>query len=124
MSVDVRPQPRDGSPTGLLALAVFLGPAAALADLQVAYMLVAPSCESGSTLPLHLVHAVMFAVALAGVGCGWVALHRAGAGELHTDAGRPARSRFLAVVGMLLSALFAAVVVAQSVGDFVLSPCQ
>jgi hypothetical protein len=124
MSVDVHPRPRDGTPTGRLALALFLGPAAALADLQMAYMLVAPSCEAGSRLPLHLVHAAMFAVALAGLACGLVVWRRSGAGALHTDGGRLARTRFLAVLGILLSALFAVVVVAQWVGDFVLSPCQ
>ena len=124
MTVDLRPRPDDGTPTALLALALFLGPAAALADLQVAYMLVAPSCEAGNNLPLHLVHAIMLAAAAVGVGCGVAAWRRSGSGELHTDAGRTARTRFLAVLGILLSGLFAAVVVAQWLGDFVLSPCQ
>lgn len=124
MTVDRRPWPDDGTPTGLLSAAVFLGPAAALGDLQIAYMLVAPACEAGTTLPLHLVHAAMLAVAIAGGASGWLALRLVGPGRPHGDAGRAARSRFLALLGMLLSALFALVVVAQWLGDFVLSPCQ
>ena len=124
MSVDRQPWPDDGTPTRLLSAAVFLGPLAALGDLQIAYMLVAPSCEAGTTLPLHLVHLAMLAVAVGGGASGWIALRAVGAGRPHGDAGRHARTRFLAVLGMLLSALFAFVVVAQWLGDFVLSPCQ
>lgn len=124
MSVDSRPWPDDGTPTGLLAAAVFLGPIATAGDLQIAYMLVAPMCEAGTNLPLHAVHAAMLVVAVAGVACGRLAWRRAGSGPPHSDAGRAARSRFLAVLGMLMSALFAAVIVAQWLSDFVLSPCQ
>lgn len=124
MSVDVHPFPRDGTPIGLLAAANLLPPLAALGDLQVAYMLVAPSCEAGTNLPLHLVHAVMLALALGGGLCGWVAWRRVGIDRPHSDAGRASRSRFFALVGMLSTLLFVLVIVAQWLADFALSPCQ
>ena len=124
MSVDVHPFPRDGTPIGLLASANLLPPLAALGDLQVAYMLVTPSCEAGTSLPLHAVHAVMFSLALIGGLCGWVAWRRVGTDGPHSDAGRVARTRFLAIVGMLSTILFTLVIIAQWIADFVLSPCQ
>lgn len=124
MTVDTHPYPADGTPTRLLAAAIFLGPIAMLGDLQIAYMLVEPMCEAGTNLPLHAVHAATFLVALGGGLCGWIAWKRVGTGRPHSDAGRIARSRFLALVGMLMSALFAAVILGQWMTDFVLSPCQ
>jgi hypothetical protein len=124
MSVDAHAYPRDGTPTRLLAAGIFLGPTAFIGDLQIAYMLVPPSCEAGTNLPLHAVHALMLLVALGGALAGWLALRRAGGGRPHSDAGRLSRSRFLAVLGVLLSALFAAVVLGQWLSDFFLSPCQ
>lgn len=124
MSVDAHPWPKDGTPIFRLRAGIFLGPLAALGDLQIAYMLVSPMCEAGTTLPLHLVHAVMLLIALGGVLCGWSAWRWAGGGRPHSDAGRAARTRFLGLLGVMMSGLFALVVVAQWVGDFVLSPCQ
>lgn len=124
MSVDVHPYPRDGTPIRLLVAGLFLGPLAALGDLQIAYLLVDYACAAGTTAPLHAVHVVMVLTGLAGVWCGWLAHRKAGGGAPHSDAGRLARTRFLGLVGMLLSGLLTLVVVGQWLADFVLSPCQ
>lgn len=124
MAVDTRPFPDDGTPIGRVVAANLIPPAAALGDLQIAYMLVAPSCEAGTNVWLHVVHAAMLALAIAGGVLGWLSLRAVGQGQLHSDAGRVARTRFLAVVGMLSAGLLSLLIVAQWMSDFVLSPCQ
>jgi hypothetical protein len=104
---------------GLLA-----GPLATLTQLQANYALVLWACGAGRVWPLHLVASLALAVAV------WAGLlsrrnlRRAGGGWDDEGAGVVPRSRFMAVVGLLMSVLAALVVVAQWIPIFLHDPCQ
>ena len=109
---------------GALWTGVLLAPLAWLANLELAYLLVHPSCSRDATLPVHAVHAVCLLLALAGGLTAWRTWRTAG-GRWPADEGGPvARTRFLAGLGLAVSALFALVIVAQWIPSFVLDACQ
>ena len=91
--------------TGLL-----LAPAAWLTSLQLGYMLVRPDCVAGTLLRQHVVHAGFLVIALGGLLVAWRA--------------RQAERDFLSTLGVLVSALFVLVLVAQWIPTFLLHPCQ
>jgi hypothetical protein len=91
--------------TGLL-----LAPAAWLTSLEVGYVLVRPDCAAGTLLRQHLVHAVFLLIALGGLLVAWRA--------------RQAEREFLATLGVLVSASFVLVLVAQWIPTFLIHPCQ
>lgn len=113
-------------PRGVMALgfAILGGPIAWSIALTAGYPLVAVSCDAETTLPLHLLLAVMLLVSIAS---GVVALRewrRAGRGWSNEGGGTLARSRFAAVLGLLSSGLFALVIVAQWLAVLLLDPCM
>lgn len=91
--------------TGLL-----LAPAAWLTSLEVGYVLVRPDCAGGTLLRQHTVHAGFLLIALGG----WLVAWRA----------RQAERDFLSTLGVLVSALFVLVLVAQWIPTFLIHPCQ
>lgn len=107
-----------------LALALFLAPFAAMLHLQLSYMDVRHACRHASELRLHVETAVLLLVALAGMLVAWRGWHAVGAEWPADEGGAEGRSRFLFAAGLLLSALFALVIVAQWLPLFTLSPCQ
>lgn len=124
MSAGVPREFKEGAGPGLLWLSVLAPPLAALTQLQTNYALVLWACGRGQTWALHLVALLALAVA---VGCGllgWRNWNRAGAVWEDGGAGPLPRSRFMAVVGMLVSAHSALVIVAQWIAVFVYNPCQ
>ena len=101
-----------------------LAPIAFLLNLELAYALVPTACSSQNRLLVHGVHLVCLLIALTG---GFFALRQwRSFGETWPgdEGGRVSRSRFMAGIGLLLSALFALVIVAQWIPSLVLSPCQ
>jgi hypothetical protein len=102
---------------------ILVAPAAFAANLQLGYMLVHPGCLENDTTPLHLVQILCLAAALGGGLIAWRALQRerVSAGEAGA---RRDRSRFMAELGVSMSALFALVIVAQALPSFVLHQCQ
>lgn len=111
---------------GILALWIGLlgGPVLALASLHVMYAVVPWSCHTGRELPLHLVAA---ATLLAAAGCLWLAWRDwrlAGRDWPGEEGGTLGRSRFMAALGVMLSAFFALVIAAMWVPTLVLSACQ
>jgi hypothetical protein len=111
---------------GPLALwaGVLAGPIATLTQLQANYTLVLWACGSGREWPLHLVSLLALAVTAAGGLLSWRNWRRAGASFEDGGAGVAARSRFMAAVGIMISALTALVVVAQWIAVFVYGPCD
>ena len=124
MTVDQRTDLPDAREIAALWTGLLLPPAAFLLNLEVAYALVPVACSSGATLPVHLVHLGCLILALVGGvfarRC-WRATGSTWSGE---EGGRLGRSRFMAGLGLLVSALFALVIVAQWIPSFLLSPCQ
>jgi len=124
VSAEVPREFKEGAGPGLLWLSVLAPPMAALTQLQTNYALVLWACGRGRTWPLHL---VAFLALLVAVGSGllaWRNWRRAGAEWEDGGAGPLPRSRFMAAVGMLISAHSALVVVAQWIAVFVYDPCQ
>ena len=114
----------DGTRFGALWVANLLGPVAALVGLEVAYIFVHRACRTGDELPVHLTWAVCLAAALFAGWLGHREWRRWGARHPDEQGGPEARSRFLALLGMLISAMAALTVVAQWSGSFFFHPCQ
>jgi hypothetical protein len=111
------------SPAALWA-GILAGPVAWAIDLEVSYALVTWTCQTRQTGILHLV--TLAALALTGVGAmlSWVALGQTrSAGP--TDGGQPAqRARFMAVLGLSSSVLFAITIVAGGIPRWILDACH
>ncbi|HEU4629781.1 MAG TPA: hypothetical protein VFS08_08535 [Gemmatimonadaceae bacterium] len=105
-------------------LGLLLAPAVFFAHLQLAYMMVPWACERREELWIHVTGAVAVLLAAAGTAVAWRAWSRAGR-EPPGDAGGPVpRARFLAVTGLLTSALFVLLLLSQWVAGFFIAPCQ
>jgi hypothetical protein len=124
MTTDPRTSIPDARRIAALWTGLLLAPAAFLLNLELGYALVPRSCLRNDTLLVHAGQAFCLLLALGG---GLVArrIWRAeGAEWPGGEGGTTGRTRFMAGVGLFLSALFALVIVAQWIPGFVLSPCQ
>jgi hypothetical protein len=109
---------------GALWAGVLLAPAAFLVNLEFGYLAVHPSCLRGDALPVHLIHAVTLVLGLLGAMVAWRTWREVGV-EWPGNAGGPAaRTRFMAGLGVVTSALFVLTMAAQWIPVFVLHPCQ
>ncbi|HEY0972440.1 MAG TPA: hypothetical protein VGE02_15835 [Gemmatimonadales bacterium] len=103
---------------------IFAGPLALAVNLQVSYMLVPAACSGGTRVLIAMVHLAMLLMVVASGDLAWRLWNDAGRGWPGDETGHVERRRFLAVLGLLVSALFTIVVVWQAVPTVVLSPCQ
>lgn len=115
---------KQGAGPWTLWAGVLAGPLATLTQLQVNYALVLWACGAGRVWALHLVALLALVVSVAAGLLSWRNRRRAGGGWESEGAGVVPRSRFMAVVGILISALAALVVVAQWLPIFIHEPCQ
>jgi TRAP-type C4-dicarboxylate transport system permease small subunit len=105
--------------TGLLT-----APLAFLLHLQVNYTLVQQLCQSQYKRVLHLVTLAFLLIAAGGGFIAWRNWESAGR-KWPEDAGSVTeRSRFMSVVGLLLSAIIVLALIAQLIPQFVYDPCQ
>jgi hypothetical protein len=125
MTIDTRIPVRDGTRIGALWTANLLGPAAVLLTQESGYVLSEKAaCARGLVWPLHLSFAIGLALALAAAAIGWREYRRWGE-QLSTPAGDPeGRSRFMAIVGMLVSTLSALGIIAMWTATLFVHPCQ
>jgi hypothetical protein len=124
MTVDPRTDVPDAPEIRALWAGVLLPPLAVLANLEVAYALVPVACSDGNRLLVHLVHLVCLLIVVTGGGFAlrsWRACGETWPGE---QGGKVGRSRFMAGLGLLLSAMFLLVILAQWIPSVVLNPCQ
>jgi hypothetical protein len=99
----------------LILWAGILVPAIAfLLNLQINYSLVPWVCVTGKAFALHAATAGTIALAGSGGLASWTAWRRETEG----------RSRFMAIWGLMMSALFFVVIVAQAIPIFMLDPCH
>jgi hypothetical protein len=124
VTTDTRTPLADGTRIGALWVANLLGPIAALAGLEIAYMLVDGACATGDALPVHLTWLVCLVAALFAGWLGWREWRRWGGRHAGEEGGREARSRFLAILGMLASAVAALAIAAQWSASLFFHPCQ
>lgn len=115
---------KEGAGPWALWAGVLAGPLAMLIQLQVNYALVLWACGAGREWALHLTALLALVVTVAGGSLSWRNRRRMGAGWEDEGAGVIPRSRFMAVVGVLASVLFALVIVAQWIPIFVYGPCD
>jgi TRAP-type C4-dicarboxylate transport system permease small subunit len=111
---------------GILWLWVGLltAPLAFLLHLQVNYMLVTQLCQSERKIILHLVTLAFLLIAVGGgfiAWRNWAASGRKWPGEAESV---NERSRFMSVVGLLISALIVIALIAQLIPQFIYDPCH
>lgn len=101
-----------------------LAPLAWALHLSVSYFLADVACEGGWLLLLPGASVLFGAAALAGAWFAWTGFQRTGREWPHgDDGGVVMRSRFLAVGGLLLSAISLLLIVAQTIPLLFLRPC-
>jgi hypothetical protein len=124
MTVDPRTDVSDAREIRALWAGLLLPPIAFLLDLETAYALVPTACSSRNELPIHLAHILCLLLTLFGGLTAWRWWRLRGATWPGEEGGALARSRFMAGLGLLLSGLFALLIVAMWIPSFVLDPCQ
>ncbi|MGQ7261235.1 hypothetical protein [Vreelandella sp. V005] len=100
-----------------------LGPIAWALHLLGSYMLVPWVCETGHHWALHISTLLTLVVSLLGV---WLAWRQWGKAGRHWPGGshrRTSRLRFMAVGGIILSALSALLIMAEGIPNFYLGAC-
>jgi hypothetical protein len=107
-----------------LWLGVLAAPLAFLLNLQADYYLTYRLCPGGRLLILHLVTILFLLAAAAGGFIAWRNWREAGRVWPGEDASVAERSRFMAAVGLLLSAIFVVLLIAQLIPQFIFHPCQ
>lgn len=108
----------------LLWTGVLLAPIVWATQMEINYTLVPYACMTGHRVALYLVTLVALILAAMGGFISWRNWQEAGR-EWPSDAGDArTRSRFMGVLGLLSSAIFFLVILAQGIPDFILHPCQ
>jgi hypothetical protein len=92
--------------------------------MQANYVLVSLTCQQGSRWPLYLVTLLALLLTLAAGFGSWRARAKVN-GSYSDDGGSPPSvARFMAVLGIMTSALFSLVIIAQAVPGFIFRGCQ
>ncbi len=100
-----------------------IGPAAWALHLMGSYLLVARACEADAIWMLHGTTLVTLLLALAGTAVAWWQWGRAGRRWPGSGDGEAGLIRFMAVMGLFISALSALIIVAEGIPNFFLGPC-
>jgi cytochrome c biogenesis factor len=124
VTADPRTDVPDARQIRALWAGLLLAPVAFLLNLEAAYALVPTACSSHNELPVHLVHLACLLFAVYGLSTAWRSWNALGATWPSEEGDPLARSRFLAGTGLLVSAMFILVIVAQWIPTLVLDPCQ
>ena len=111
---------------GLLSLSagLLVGPVAALINEGTIYIATMWACGVGSRVALHVIPVLCLAAAGAAGFTAHGDWRRVGKGVHDDEASVSARSRFLALGGIAVSALSALVILAQWLAIFVFGPCM
>jgi len=114
------------TPAALVLFVALLGPPVVwLTALQIGYAFASYACDlEMSRLPLHVTTIAALAIVAAGATLSWNALQRTMAAE-PTDGGMPRqRAKFMALLGLMASALFALQVIAAWYPRWILDACR
>ena len=114
------------APRGISALwgALLSGPIAWAIDLVLSYSLVQWTCGGGPPVVLHLVTLFSLALIAGGAFAAWRALAVVPDGTPRDGSEPDQRGRFMAVLALLMCALFATVVVAAAIPRWILDACH
>lgn len=103
---------------------IFAGPLAWAFDLVVSYAIVKWVCQTRQYGVFHLVTLVSLAIVAGGAVISWTAFSRT-IQDTPTDGGHPRqRARFMAILGLAVSALFALQIIAGALPHWMLDACQ
>lgn len=108
----------------VLWFAVLAGPLAWMLGLNAEYSLVRVACAKDSTLSLHLVSLATLLLALSGGWVAWREWTRAGRRDPGEEGGVIPRTRMMAVLGLMASALFSLAILAQWTASLFFHPCM
>jgi hypothetical protein len=103
--------------------ALFVPPLVFLTLLSVNYSLEPPACEQQQRLPMHLSAAVALLIALGGIALALRAWRSVGGGFPSDEAGLEARTRFIAVIALMLSSLSALAIAALWLVQLLMPAC-
>ena len=109
--------------------ALLLSPMIALGNLTVTYALVTPACQYQQPVWIHAVTLLSFVVSLAFTVLALMDWRQYAmpADDFHvkddTEDGPHSRKRFIAIVSTWCGALFTLTILAQSIAQWMLSPC-
>jgi hypothetical protein len=111
---------------GLLSLwaGVLVGPVVWLLQFQANYTLVTLTCNHGGKWALHAVSVAALLLTAGAGALAWGNWREAGESTENEGWGVLPRSRFMSVLGMLVSAMFFVVIFAQWIASWVFGPCQ
>jgi hypothetical protein len=125
MTIDARIPVSDGTRIGALWTANLLGPVTVLLIQELSYVLSEKAaCVHGQVWAVHLSFALGLTLTVIAGWVGWREWRRWGGYPATAEADPRERSRFLSVVGMLVSTLSAVVVIAMWSATLFLHPCQ
>lgn len=124
MTADTRTDVPDAREIRNLWIGVLVPPIVFLIDLEVAYALVPTACSMQTRLVIHLVHFACLLLVLFGWVTAWRCWKATGSAWPAEEGGPLGSSRLLAGTGVLMSALFALVILAMWLPSFILDPCQ
>ncbi|MFI5228297.1 MAG: hypothetical protein ACHQWU_04465 [Gemmatimonadales bacterium] len=108
----------------LLSLGVLLGPVAALANQQMIYASDTWACGHNVHAVLHIIPAVALALVVGAGAAAFTEWRAAGRGVEDEHGAEGARTRFLALIGLSISAISALVVIAQWASIFTFGSCM
>jgi hypothetical protein len=124
MSIDPSTRIPEARRIAALWAGLLLAPLAFLLSLEVSYAAVTRACFDTGRGLIHLVQLGCLALAVVGGLVAWRTWRAEGSAWPGQEGGAPGRTRFMAGLGLLTSALFVLVILAQGIPGFVLSPCQ
>lgn len=104
--------------TGLLA-----GPIAWGLHMQTNYSLVPWVCKNGGEVWIHLVTILALLITVGGAAASWLGW-KEGEEETSDEASTHSRAYFMGALGLLISALFFLLIIAQEIPSFFFHPCQ
>jgi hypothetical protein len=104
-------------------MGVLAGPVAWGLHMQTNLSLVPWVCKNGGEVFLHVVTILALVVTAFGAFAAWRGW-LAGADAETDGAGRISRARFMGALGLLVSAMFFLVIIAQAIPSFMFHPCQ
>ena len=107
-----------------LTLGIVTGPIAVLVNEELIYVTNMWACGAGKQLAMHVVPIICLVVTLGAGLLAWRDWDRVGRGVEDEAATVDARSRFLALGGMAISALSALIILAQWLAIFVFGACM
>lgn len=103
--------------TGLLA-----GPFAWGLHMQANYSLVPWVCKNGGEILIHLVTILALAITALGAFAAWRSWQQGR--ETNVDDAALSRTSFMGMLGLLMSAMFFLVIIAQEIPGYFFHPCQ